>query len=132
MGFLVHGEAGWDAQKKSRGAGWLECLIFDRDLVRHRTAVKLSFARAKAETTGNCRPASGDARVRRLPKSSLLRGYNAAESDLAAETLFLSRRLSFRGYFWLARGSDFTGATQDGFRVAGHAACPKNVVIEAR
>jgi hypothetical protein len=30
------------------------------------------------------------------------------------------------------RKCDFSGTTQDGFRIAGHAACPKNVVIEAR
>ena len=48
----------------------MDCLIWDRDRVWHRTAVKLSFARVKADATGNYRPASGDARVRRLPKSS--------------------------------------------------------------
>jgi hypothetical protein len=30
------------------------------------------------------------------------------------------------------RKPDFSGTTQDGFWIAGHAACPKNVVIEAR
>jgi hypothetical protein len=57
-------------KKHPAAAGCLDCLICDRERVGHRTAVKLSFARAQAETTGTCRSASGDARVRRLPKSS--------------------------------------------------------------
>jgi hypothetical protein len=57
-------------KKSLREAGCLDRLIFDRDRVRHRTAVRLSFARVKAQTAGSYRLASGDARVRRLPKSS--------------------------------------------------------------
>jgi hypothetical protein len=48
-------------------------------------------SRARPKTTGNCRPASGDASVRRLPKSfCLLIGYRVLESDPAAEIVFFN------------------------------------------
>jgi len=95
--------------KKSRRSGILDCLILDGDRVWHRTAVKLSFARALGSNYGQL-PAN---RRRReslpVPKSSANRICSDPGSDLAAETLFFSQWLSFRGYFGFTGRPGFTG-----------------------
>ena len=57
----------------------VKCLICDRVRVRYRTVITLSFARVEAETSGNCRPGSGDARIHCLPKSSVSRIYRCGK-----------------------------------------------------
>jgi hypothetical protein len=77
-GVLFDREGGRGARRKRciRKPPWRDVcrwLICDRDRMGHRTAVKRSFARVLAETTGDCRPESSDARTRCLAKSSLTR-----------------------------------------------------------
>jgi hypothetical protein len=49
---------------------------------------------------GNCRPASGPREAAGC-RNRLLTGYSGPELDVASETLFLSRRLSFRRLLWV-------------------------------
>src|SRR5579862_4157388 len=82
---------------RCQGIGQLErCLIFDRDRVWHRTVVILSFARVKAETTGNCRPGSGDARTASCRNRLLIR-YTAVVSGVSAGISFLTRWANLSG-----------------------------------
>ena len=50
----------------------------------------LSFARVKAETTGNCRPESGDARTASC-RNRLLVAYTAVGSGVSGGISFLPR-----------------------------------------
>ena len=61
----------------------------------------------------------GGGENRPLCRNRLLTGYSAAESDLAAETLFFVAGHRFGGYFWLASDLQPLGLGQQYSRLSG-------------
>jgi len=86
--------------KKSRhAAGCLECLIFGQGSGVTPDRVETVLRSRLGQDYGNCRPASGPREAAGC-RNRLPAGYSGPELDVAAETLFLSRRLSFRRLLW--------------------------------
>ena len=93
-GFACAGKQG------AAAAGCLDCSICDRDRARYRTAVNCPSLAPRPKLPA---PAGQRAVTRESAgcRNHLLTGYSARESDLAAETLFLGQRLSFRRLLFL-------------------------------
>ena len=86
--------------KNPAAAGCLGCLLCDRDLVRHRTAVTVlrSRFRPKLPATAVQRAVTRESAGCR---DHLPIGYRAWEGNFAFQTFCASAGYGFGGYYWL-------------------------------
>jgi hypothetical protein len=88
-------------RKKSRRGGMLGLLNLRQGSGVTPDSDETVLRSRLGQNYGNCRPASGPREATGCRNRLLTGSDAAAESDLAGESLFLNRQLSFRRLLWV-------------------------------